>query len=141
MKGETVTRKICMSIVQRNEVLRLMNDDKKIMAIKYVRQNGNAVPANPDLANPSHPTLGEAKDAVEMLVDSYPWDNLNRPPRAVIGAGFKVKKLVVDIAGEGEVELDLEGLQLRFLQDLDSIGLSEVQHLLELTEYIRGWQR
>jgi hypothetical protein len=118
-----------------------MNDDKKIMAIKYVRQNGNAVPANQDLANPSHPTLGEAKDAVEMLVDSYPWDNLNRPPRAVIGAGFKVKKLVVDIAGEGEVELDLEGLQLRFLQDLDSIGLSEVQHLLELTEYIRGWQR
>ena len=117
-----------------------MGDFEKIKAIKYAREHGKAIPADPGAQDPYRPSLSEAKDAVEMLAGTYPKDSHHRPPRAIIGSGFKVKKLIVDVAGEGDVELDLDGLQMRFLQDLESIGLAEVQHLLKLTEYIREWQ-
>jgi hypothetical protein len=134
-----MTRKICMSLDHRNKIKSLIENFEKIKAIKYAREHGKAIPADTTAQNPHRPGLGEAKDAVEMLSNTYQ-NNEGRTPRAVIGSGFKVKKLVVDVAGEGDVELDLDGLQMRFLQDLKSLGLAEVQHLLKLTEYIREWQ-
>lgn len=135
-----MARRICMGLDHRNKLKSLMGDSEKIKAIKYAREHGKAIPADPGSQDPHRPTLGEAKDAVEMLAGTYSAHSHDRPHRAIIGSGFKVKKLVVDVAGEGDVELDLDGLQMRFLQDLESVGLAEVQHLLKLTEYIREWQ-
>lgn len=131
-------RKIVLSHSILQEVERLQ-ENNKISAIKLVRKHGKAYPAAEGHNEPHSVGLREAKEAVEHAYRPSHLDN--RTPCAVFGAGFRVKKLLVEIAGEGEIELDVEGLQMRFLQELETLGLPQVQHLLELTGYIEEWQR
>ena len=109
---------------------------RKIGAIKACRVHGAIHPGDPTRDNPHSIGLKEAKQAIEAKY----FGGDESKAIAVIGPSFTVKKLVVEVAGEGDVELDIEGLQLRFLNELNSLGLAQVQRLLELTEYIRTWQ-
>jgi hypothetical protein len=110
----------------------------KIRAIKHVRSHGRAIPRNEALPHPDAPSLREAKHIVEAMMGEL---DPTIKPSAVLGNGFEVKSIVVEIPGEGNIELDLDTLQMRFLQELSSLGLDEVQHLLKLTDFITDWQK
>ena len=134
-------RKIILTSEGRRLVEAAVKEDRKIQAIKACRLHGKIFPPDNTRAQPDSVGLKEAKQAVEHAY----FNNQDHPrsitPCAVLSAGFKIKKLVVEVAGEGDVELDVEEMQMRFLQELKSLGLDQVQHLLELTEYIKVWQR
>lgn len=133
-----VRRRVVLSVDDRREVEDLARAGKKILAIKHVRTTGRAVPRNESLPNPDAPSLREAKHIVEMMMGEM---DPRVEPSAVLGSGYQIKSVVVDIAGEGQVELDLDTLQMRFLQELSSLGLDDVQHLLKLTDFIADWQK
>ena len=131
-------RRIIVSVEGRRLISEAVNEGNKIKAIKAARAHGRLVPPDPAVANPDRPGLKHAKNAVDHKY--WPESLQGATPSAVLDGCFRVKTVIVQIAGEGDVELDLEGLQMRFLQDLESLGLTEVQHLLELTEFIKKWQ-
>ena len=131
-------RKIIITGEGRKLVEQAVKEDRKIAAIKAARLHGRVNPPDPNRSDPNSVGLKEAKHAIEHKY----WPDMWRgsTPCAVIDGGYKIKKVIVEIAGEGDVELDIETLQMRFLQDLEALGLDEVQRLLELTEYIKKWQ-
>jgi hypothetical protein len=51
-----------------------------------------------------------------------------------------VKKIVVDM-GDGEIEVDLEGLQMRALSDLQAIGLEACGRILDLVDILQAFSR
>lgn len=128
----------------RKEAKRLLEDGQKIRAIKLVRSSGKSMPGEPrDVANEDgtfekimdHKVgLRDAKDACEHLV------NPSLDPRVVLTARLQIKKVIVE--GEtGNVELDIEQLQLRCLDGLSQgIPISEIAAMTELITFIREWQ-
>jgi len=103
-----------------NEVLVSLRAGKKIQAIKLYRVATNS-------------GLREAKYAIERIqhekLDGPPVGN--DAPRTIVGP--VIKRLVLDY-GQGEVELDLEGMQLRALMDLQTIGLDSCRDMLDLVD-------
>ena len=130
-------KRITLTFEGQRLVKEAIDAGKKIQAIKAVRTHGKMYPADESRDNPHRPGLREAKHAID--VKYFGADP--RDAAATIGPTFTVKKMVVEVGGEGNVEIDIDELQLRFLQELKSLGLDQVQHLLELTEFIRDWQR
>ena len=54
---------------------------------------------------------------------------------------FRVKSFVIEnIAEGGDVEVDMEGLKLKFLMELPEIGITECAELLKLVQFIEKWQ-
>lgn len=109
---------------------------RKIGAIKACRLHGTIHPGDPTRDKPHSVGLKEAKQAIEAKY----FGSDEAKAVAIIGPSFIVKSLVVGVCGEGDVELNIDELQFRFLNELNSLGLDQVQRLLELTEYIRDWQ-
>ena len=50
-----------------------------------------------------------------------------------------IKRIVVEM-GDGEVELDMEGMSLKFLMGMTTVGLSEVASLCDLYKRIADWE-
>ena len=139
-----MTKRIQISPADRKTVAQFLKEGKKIAAIKHARAHGKVMPGEKqDLVNEdglvetviNHKVgLREAKDACEHLVEP----KLN--PTAVLSARLQIRKVIVE--GEtGNVELDIEQLQLRCLDGLSQgIPLSEVGAMTELITFIREWQ-
>ena len=109
---------------------------KKISAIKRLRA---ACKDGDKLAG-----LKDAKDAIEKLIHKlelghYP--NLEHAKSIICGP--RVKKMTVDF-GEGDVEVDLENMQLIALMQLQKIGLDACAEILDLVKVIQafsnGWR-
>jgi hypothetical protein len=125
------------------KVKEFLADGKKINAIKHARQHGKEFPGReieePDedgnlVTRIEHRVgLKNAKDAVEHLTGQ----NLNSPCTFV--GRLKIKSFIVE-ADEGDVEMDLDGLQLRLLGELNTIPMRDVAEMLELVSFIRKWQ-
>jgi hypothetical protein len=125
------------------KVKELLADGKKINAIKHARQHGKEFPGReieePDedgnlVTRIEHRVgLKNAKDAVEHLTGQ----NLNSSCTFV--GRLKIKSFIVE-ADEGDVEMDLDGLQLRLLGELNTIPMRDVAEMLELVSFIRKWQ-
>jgi hypothetical protein len=139
-----IQQRIQISNQIRAEAKRLMEDGQKIRAIKLVRSSGKSMPGtlretpNDDGGFEKimdHKVgLRDAKDACEHLFSP----SLN--PRAILTTRLQIKKVIVE--GEtGNVELDIEQLQLRCLDGLSQgIPLSEVAAMTELITFVREWQ-
>ena len=118
------------------EVLKHLRDGKKIHAIKVVRHNA--------LRRGDAPSAGvglkEAKLATERLESERLGITRNvssDAPRIICGP--MVHKVVLDYGDEGgPVELDVEGMQLRALTELHSVGLHACAHMLELVEIFKA---
>lgn len=129
-------RRITLTVEGTRLVEEGVHGGNKIAAIKACRLHGKIYPGDDTRDNPHSIGLREAKQAIEAKY----FGSDEAKAVAIIGPSFTVKSLVVGVCGEGDVELNIDELQFRFLNELNSLGLDQVQHLLELTEYIRNWQ-
>ena len=130
------------------EEIRLGN---KIAAIKAVRDaRHHRIPA--DLSPLSSQSwrggvgLREAKGAVEFHMHSMGINNSDGSPcwRGGIPAGRlapaqPIKRIVLDM-GDGEIEVDMDGMSLNFLSTMSSLKMDDVQRLLDLYKRVKDWE-
>ena len=116
------------------EICEALRMDKKINAIKKLRNN-----AKPPVG---HKSIGlrEAKQAVErMQHEQY---DKNYPESARHGdrimAGPIISEIVCDF-GEGPITVDVEGMQLKALVQLETLGLEACGRMLELCQVIKAF--
>jgi len=117
------------------EILNSLRDPtgpKKISAIKLLRREAAQ-------HGPTGMGLKEAKQSVERLMHEL---NLGNYPglshAATIVCGPRVKSLIVNF-GDGDVEVDVEAMQLKVLSSLQTIGLDSCGHILELVQAIKAF--
>jgi hypothetical protein len=121
--------------VTNKDFLKIKEDllaGRKINAIKCLRRGVIGVEGAINLR--------DAKESVEKLQHEM---GLGRFPNAVVSAtkivaGPVVKRIVVDM-GDGEIEVDIENMQLVALTQLQKIGLDACGHLLELVQAIKSF--
>jgi hypothetical protein len=112
------------------QVLDFLKEGKKINAIKALREG----------AVPSHIGLKEAKRAVEKLAHDKGIPDIrsgDHPDAMIIVSGPKIIKVVLDY-GDGPVELDLEGMQIKALSEMHAIGLDACADMLEMADVFRA---
>jgi len=120
----------------------------KIPAIKIARQAKAHQIIDPATGRP-HAGVGlkEAKEAVEFYMTSIgianadgslPWGS--GEPSARLSPFQPIKRLVCDF-GEGEVELDMEGMSLRVLTGLNgAIRIQDALALVDLYKRVKDWE-
>ncbi|HIK67021.1 MAG TPA: hypothetical protein EYF95_03495 [Flavobacteriales bacterium] len=108
--------------------------DKKIQAIKTLRVNAKPAPGDKSIG------LREAKVAVERM--QHEQFDKNYPESAKSGdriiAGPIISEIVCDF-GEGPITIDVEGMQLKALVQLESLGLEACGRMLELCQVIKAF--
>ncbi len=106
-----------------------------IKVIKEIRDwlsQGQVISAIKTLVAATGCGLAEAKAATERLSGKT-----SEGPRIL--PLIKIKSITLD-AGDGELTVDLEGLQLMGLMQLQSLGLDECRHILGLVDRLNEWQ-
>ena len=101
------------------EVEALVRTQQRIAAIKLIRTHTGC-------------GLAEGKAAVERIEGKLP-----NGPRLL--PFLEIKSIVVN-AGDGDVTVDLEGLQLMGLMNLERLGLEECRRILDLVGAIEAWR-
>lgn len=79
--------------------------------------------------------LREAKYAVENMTGT---GNPSENKTCVIIPPLRIKKIILE-GEQGDIELDMDGLQLRLLEGLGSLPLSYMTASTELMQYLRDW--
>ena len=119
------------------EMVEELKAGKKIAAIKALRRTATPPPGEKTLG------LREAKLAVEryafevLRLPDAPNHSGHSEGKRII-AGPAIKELLVDF-GDGQVTVDVEGLELKALSQLESIGLEACGRMLELCEVIKAF--
>jgi len=124
----------------------------KIAAIKVARDAvRHRSPAEPSsLSNQSWRAgvgLKEAKEAVEFHMHSIGLINADgtpcwiegRQPEGRLSPDQPIKRIVIDM-GDGEVEVNMEEMSLRFLSTLTHMKLTDVQRLVDLWQRVKDWE-
>ena len=101
------------------EAEELVRTNQRIQAIKLIRTHARC-------------GLAEAKAAVERLEGRCP-DGPKLLPF------LEIKSMVIT-TGEGDITVDLEGLQLMGLMNLEKLGLEECRRILDLVGAIEAWR-
>jgi hypothetical protein len=101
------------------EVHELVRKGYRIAAIKLIRTHTGC-------------SLAEGKAAVERIEGHLP-----DGPRLL--PFLDIKSMVIN-TGAGDVTVDLEGLQLMGLMNLERLGLDECRRILDLVQRIEDWQ-
>jgi len=104
------------------EIRDSINESRKIQAIKTLR---SAVGCG----------LKEAKFAIDRMCDEINHVSPGRahPEARKVISGPSILKVTLDY-GDGPVELNIEGMQLRALTELQDIGLESCNHMLHLVD-------
>jgi hypothetical protein len=108
-------------------ILEELDLGKKIAAIKMLRSDSGS-------------GLKEAKEAIERLMHDQ---GLHDYPHAAkegakIVVGPVIKKLTLDF-GDGDIEVDLETMQMMGLMQLQKIGLESCGEILDLVETLKAF--
>jgi hypothetical protein len=112
-----------------NQVLEHLNKGKKIAAIKALRSDSGS-------------GLKEAKNAIERLMyertgESFKTHEIHQEaPRIIVGP--VIKKLILDF-GEGDIEVDLETMQMMTLMQLQKVGLDACGEILDLVDTLKAF--
>ena len=91
--------------------------------------------------------LREAKEAVEFHMHSIGLINADgtpcwvegRQPEGRLSPDQPIKRIVIDM-GDGEVEVNMEEMSLRFLSTLTHMKLTDVQRLVDLWQRVKDWE-
>ena len=108
-----------MSAQALNEVHELVRKGQRIAAIKIIRTHTGC-------------GLAEGKAAVERLEG-------NQPQGPQLLPFLDIKSIVIS-TGDGDVTVDIEGLQLMGLMNLERLGLDECRRILDLVQRIEDWR-
>ena len=102
---------------------------QKIRAIKILRRETSC-------------GLKLAKESIEGLMTKNGWGDYPRstPGAAKIHCGPRIKKMTLDF-GEGEIEVDLEAMQMRVLMEMQVVGLEATREILDLVETLEAFSR
>ena len=102
-------------------------DPKKITAIKLLR-------------NETQCALKLAKESIEGLMTENNWGSHTYPltGAAKIHCGPRIKKMILDY-GTGDIEVDLEEMQMRALMEMQAIGLDATREILDLVETLEAY--
>jgi hypothetical protein len=141
-----MARTIRMSAQDRAELQKILDEGKnpagggscRISATKLVRNNGILFV---DGERQESVGLREAKYAVDkMMIDQKHPDAPREAPPTQVGIFpmLQIKSITVD-TGDGCVELDIDGLQLKLLEGMDTIPLDILATSTQLIQYIRDW--
>ena len=123
----TTARTISVSAECMQNINIAMGNNKKIQAIKLLRAETGAGLRDAKLAIEKHFGIGHSP------VPRLAADDIYRIiPRFKV-YGFKIEM------GSGVVEVDLEGMQLHALMQMQTVGIDECQNILELVKLIKGW--
>jgi hypothetical protein len=100
---------------------------KKIAAIKAVR-------------NECKCGLREAKDAVEHLMHEKGFSDYpaNTAEHRIVSSPI-IKKIIVDY-GTGDIEVDIESMQLKALMDMQTIGIDACADILDLVAVLNAYE-
>lgn len=120
----------------------------KIAAIKLVRSAAAHQYTDPSTGNSlSGVGLREAKEAVEHYMTSKgmmnsdgtpPWRGPGNPAGKLVPMQ-PIKRIVVDM-GDGEIEVDMEEMSLRFLSTMTTLRITDVQRLVDLWQRVKDWE-
>ena len=141
MTGKT---RIKLNPAAMAEVRDELKANRKIGAIKAARKHGKSFPGveeaqtNEDgevIKTITHRVgLRHAKDAVEVLEGKISHANAS----ATFQPAVRIKKIIVE--GEhGDIEMDLDELQLKLLDGLGVVPMSEIAAMTELMQFLREW--
>ena len=112
----------------------------KIDAIRHVRGASLHLVDNDTGVKAAGIPLRDAKDAVEDYMHRMGMaEQRSTAPSAVIVPHQPIRRIVCDF-GEGELELDLEGMSLRILSDMGSARIEDITSLLNLYKRVRDWE-
>jgi len=75
--------------------------------------------------------LKEAKWAIDRMLGRRKFGPL-------IKLFSSIKSININV-GEGDIELDLEGLELKALSNIEKLGISEIRRILDLHEILMAW--
>jgi len=148
---------IMLTATEWRQVNEELAGGNKIPAIKTVRDaERHRRPSGPNPLLPVStagrtwaPGIGlkEAKEAVELLMAErgmkqsdgtpcpIPWS-----PSARVVPFQPIRRIICDF-GEGEIEVDLEGMSLRILTGLNgSMRISDVMALVDLYQRVKSWE-
>tara|TARA_A200000159_G_scaffold32967_2_gene29604 strand:- start:2318 stop:2758 length:441 start_codon:yes stop_codon:yes gene_type:complete len=122
------------------EIKKLLDEGKTITAVKHCRKHGKHYVDGVEQFRPGQPkprrmSLRAAKHAIDVFRGHPP----QGVPEAVFAPPVEIKSIKVATI-EGEFEFDLDELQLKLLDGLDTLPLSVLSHSAELIQYIRDWQ-
>ena len=117
-----MTQRIKVSYGDYAEIKRMVNAGEIIPAIKHLR----------DLTACG---LKEGKHAIDHMRGRNP------DPCARLVRPWQIETITVRDADGKCAEISLKDLELRFLQESPSIGFDAVADLLDLTEFLKKWQR
>lgn len=91
--------------------------------------------------------LREAKDAVELYMSTHGMMNVDgsdplhgRTSSAHIIPFQPIRRIVVDM-GEGEIEVDMDGMSLKFLSTMTTLKLDDVAKLVDLYNRVKDWEK
>jgi len=133
---------IKVSKIQLASIDNFLHQGLKIDAIKAIRETNRQPPSPGHFVGIAMIGLKEAKDAAERR-----WNDLGLMPQIDLSATNDsrvisknpIKRVIVEM-GDGEVELDMEGVSLKFLMGVTTVGLSEVASLCDLYKRIADWE-
>ena len=115
---------------QKKDLDDLLDNKKKIAAIKYIRALKNGPK-----------TLKDAKHTI----DNYVADRAGPGFKTDFAFGYKVemaptiKKIVCDFGG-GDIEVDLETLEIRVLSELHVLGIDACGKILDLVQTLKDFE-
>ena len=133
---------IKVSKIQLATIDNYLRQGLRIDAIKAIRETYRQPPTPGHSMGITSIGLKEAKDAAERR-----WNEMNFGDPIILSANNvsrivsknPIKRIVVEM-GDGEVELDMEGMSLKFLMGMTTVGLSEVASLCDLYKRIADWE-
>ena len=121
----------------------------KVAAIKLVRDAKMHQTVDPITGHTRFGVgLKEAKEAVEYYMTSRcmknadgsdPWYH-NAEPAGRIVPFQPIRRIVVDM-GEGEVEVDMDGMSLKFLSTMTTLKLDDLAKLVDLYNRVKDWEK
>jgi hypothetical protein len=99
---------------------------KKISAIKAVRADTKC-------------GLREAKEAVELLMYEKGYTHNKIVTEHRLHVGPSIKRIIVDY-GSGDIEVDIESMELKALCELQTIGIEACADILNLVSVLRAYE-
>ena len=112
-----------------------LSDNRKIKAIKHLRNTGRILDTSKD-SGYRPPGLKEAKHACDAL--QHP--GFATEAEALVAPAWRVNSFKVEGPMGEVIEVDLETLQMHFLTQLPTLGLEHTDRLLSLVRFIKQWQ-